>query len=360
MKIILISTNADEAGAPRHVETIVSGLEAKFQFVLVFGEEGPVSARLKERGHIVYIVNEMRTAISPIKDLIALIKIARLIRWHKPDIVHCHSAKAGMLGRLAAFFNGNKWLYTVHGWGWRGAGKITQLLVIGIEKFLSKLPRGYYIFVANDVMIDAKRFLGIRGNSGCVVYNGVSPFLTDAQEDVQDLVIMMPARVSSAKDHQCLISAFERFADNSAKLILCGGGTDSSEFICLAEKLAPKTSKNITFLGQRSNMAEIYAQSNVIALISHFEALPLSIIEAMSCAKPVIATDVGGVPELIANGVNGILVKKGCVDDIVAAFEKLRNKEVRTIIGSKAKTIYCERFTEDFMIESLSKIYHTL
>lgn len=360
MKIILISTNADEAGAPRHVETIVSGLEAKFQFVLVFGEEGPVSARLKERGHIVYIVSEMRTAINPIKDLIALIKITLLIRRHKPDIVHCHSAKAGMLGRLAAFLNGNKWLYTVHGWGWRGVGKITQLLVIGIEKFLSKLPLGYYIFVANDVMIDAKRFLGIRESNGCVVYNGVSPFLTDAQEAVQDLVIMMPARVSSAKDHQCLISAFERFADDSAKLILCGGGTDSSEFIFSAKKIAPKTSKNITFLGQRSNMAEIYAQSNVIALISHFEALPLSIIEAMSCAKPVIATDVGGVPELITTGVNGVLVRPGCINDIVDAFNKLKNEEFRIEVGGKAKAAYLDRFTEHIMLESISKVYLTL
>jgi glycosyltransferase involved in cell wall biosynthesis len=360
MKIFLISTNADEAGAPRHVETIVHGLEAKFQFVLVFGEEGPVSTRLKERGHIVYIINEMGTAISPIKDLIALVSITRLIRRHKPDIVHCHSAKAGMLGRLAAFFNGNKWLYTVHGWGWRGAGRITQLLVISIEKLLSTLPRGYYIFVANDVMNEAKRVLGIKGSKGCVVYNGVPPFPIDTQEAAQDLVIMMPARVSSAKDHQCLISAFEQLADDSAKLILCGGGTDSPEFIDLAKELAPKTNGNIIFLGQRSDMADIYAQSNVVALISHFEALPLSIIEAMSCAKPVVATDVGGISELITNGVNGILVKRSCTDDIVAAFKELRDEDVRARIGVKAKSSYHERFTEDFMVDSISKIYHTL
>lgn len=360
MKVFLISTNADEAGAPRHVETIVNGLDAEFQFVLVFGENGPVSARLKKRGHIVYVINEMRTAISPVKDLIALVKIAYLIRRYKPDIVHCHSAKAGMIGRLAAFVNGNIWLYTVHGWGWRGTAKITQMLIIGIEKVLSKLPRGYYIYVANDVMIDAKSILGIRENSGDIVYNGVSPISTKEQHTVNGMVIMMPARVSSAKDHQCLISAFERFDDDCARLILCGGGTDSPEFISLAKELAPKTIKNITFLGQRSNMAEIYANSNVVALISHFEALPLSIIEAMSCAKPVIATNVGGVPELITNEVNGVLVRHGCVDDIVDAFKKLRNEEFRFEIGVKAKITYLERFTEYSMLESISKIYRTL
>ncbi len=360
MKVFLISTNADEAGAPRHVETIVNGLEAKFQFVLVFGEEGPVSVRLKQRGHQIYVINEMRTAISPIKDLIALVKITCLISRHKPDIVHCHSAKAGMIGRLSAFLNGNKWLYTVHGWGWRGAAKITQILIIGIEKLLSKLPRGYYIFVANDVMIDARNVLGISQNRGDIVYNGVAPFLTKAQEKVDDLVVMMPARVSSAKDHRCLISAFERFNDDSAKLILCGGGTDSPEFISLAKKLAPKTNRNINFLGQVSNMTEIYSQSSVVALISHFEALPLSIIEAMSCAKPVIATDVGGVPELITNGANGVLVRHGSIDDIVDAFKKFKNKEVRFEIGINANATYRERFTEKSMLDSVSKIYRAL
>ena len=107
-------------------------------------------------------------------------------------------------------------------------------------------------------------------------------------------------------------------------------------------------------------MAEIYAQSNVIALISHFEALPLSIIEAMSCAKPVIATDVGGVPELITTGVNGVLVRPGCINDIVDAFNKLKNEEFRIEVGGKAKAAYLDRFTEHIMLESISKVYLTL
>lgn len=360
MKIFLISTNADEAGAPRHVESIVNGLGAKFHFVLVFGEEGPVSARLEQRGHIVYIINEMRTAISPVKDLIALVKISILIRRHMPDVVHCHSAKAGMLGRLAAFINGNKWLYTVHGWGWRGAEKITQMLIIGIEKLLSKLPRGYYIYVAKDVKIDAKKFLGIGENRGEIVYNGVPNFMTNVHNKGDGLVVMMPARVTTAKDHHSLLLAFEKFDDDCAKLILCGSGTDSLDFILLAKKLAPNNNKNIIFMGQVSNISEIYAQSNVIALISHFEALPLSIIEGMSCAKPVIATDVGGVPELIKNGINGILVRQGSVDDIVNAFKKLKNENFRIEMGEKALSTYNNCFTENIMLESISKIYNEL
>jgi glycosyltransferase involved in cell wall biosynthesis len=360
MKILLVSTNADEAGAPRHVEAIVNGLESNFQFILVFGEDGPISTRLKSRGNIVYLIKEMRSAIRPVKDLVALIKITKLVWEHQPDIIHCHSAKAGMLGRIASFLCGKKWLYTVHGWGWRGVSKVTKKLVVLMERILSKIPRGSFIFVANDVMNDAINILGLEVNQGIVVYNGVSPITTNLPKIINGLVIMMPARVSTAKDHQSLVLAFERFNDEDSKLILCGGGTDSPEFISLAKKLAPRSSKNISFLGQRSDISEIYSQSNVVALISHFEALPLSIIEAMSCAKPVIATNVGGIPELITNGVNGILVRPSCVDDIVEAFTRYRNDQVRIEHGKRAKITYEDRFTDKSMLTSISKIYHSL
>ena len=360
IKILLVSTNADEAGAPRHVEAIVNGLESEFCFILVFGEDGPVSTRLKRRGHTAYVIKEMRTAISPVKDLIALIKITKLVCKHQPDIVHCHSAKAGMLGRIAAFLCGKKWLYTVHGWGWRGVSKVTKKLVILMETILSKLPRGSFIFVANDVMNDATNILGLKANQGVVVYNGVAPITTILPKTINGLVIMMPARVSTAKDHQSLMSAFERFNDEDARLILCGGETDSPEFISLAKTLAPRSNKNISFLGQRSDISEIYSQSNVVALISHFEALPLSIIEAMSCAKPVIATNVGGIPELITNGVNGILVRPSDVDDIVEAFTRYKNEQVRIEYGKHAKITYEDRFTDKSMLTSVSKIYHSL
>lgn len=360
MKVLIVSTNSDEAGAPRHVEAIVNGLESTFQFVLVFGEDGPVSARLKQRGHIVYVIKEMRTAISPVKDLVALIKIIKLVWRYQPDIVHCHSAKAGMLGRISAFVNGKKWLYTVHGWGWRGVSSVTKNLVILLERILSKLPRGSYIFVAKDVMNDAMSVLGLKENKGVVVYNGVSPILTSRAIAINGLVIMMPARVSSAKDHHSLISAFERFNEQNAKLILCGGGTDSPEFISLARSIAPRTSKNISFLGQRSDISEIYAQCNIVALISHFEALPLSIIEAMSCAIPVIATNVGGIPELITTGTNGILVRPNSVDDIVEAFKNYKDEKVRVMLGNQAKITYVERFTEKSMLTSISNTYRSL
>lgn len=360
MKIFILSTNADEAGAPRHVEAIVNGLESKFQFILVFGEDGPVSSRLRDKGHNVYIIKEMRTAINPIKDLIALFKIIKLVLIHQPNIIHCHSSKAGMLGRISAFFTGKKWLYTVHGWGWRGVSKFTRILIIFIERLLSKLPSGFFIFVAQDVMNEAMNVLKFKGNEGVVIYNGVSQIAFSPVIGSDNLVIMMPARVSTAKDHKSLLLAFEKFNNDDAKLILCGTGTDSSEFILFANSIAPRASKNISFMGQRSDISEIYSKANVVALISHFEALPLSIIEAMSCSKPIIATNIGGIPELITNNVNGLLVSPGEVDEIVEALTVYKNEQFRMEHGKLAKATYENRFTDRSMLRAISEKYYFL
>lgn len=360
MKILLISTNADESGAPRHVETIVNGLESEFQFILIFGESGPVSDRLKIRGHIVHVISEMRTAINPIRDLVALFRITKLVLKYQPDLVHCHSAKAGMLGRISSFLSGKKWLYTVHGWGWRGMSTFTKNLVIFIEAILSKLPRGFYIFVARDVMNEALHVLKIQPRKGVVVYNGVAAVDADRPSTSYPLIVMMPARVSSAKDHQSLISAFELINDKDKRLLLCGAGTDTPEFIEFAKSLAPNTFEFMSFLGQRSDIRNVYADSHIIALISNFEALPLSIIEAMSCSRAVVATNVGGIPELITNGVNGLLVRPKCVSDIVEAIKRFSDERVRIVIGDQAKITYDELFTENVMLMSIAKIYRSL
>ena len=360
MKIFILSTNADEAGAPRHVEAIANGLESEFQFILVFGEDGPVCDRLRKRGHIVHVVREMRTAINPVKDLFALLKIIRLVIKYSPDIIHCHSAKAGMLGRISAFLCGKKWLYTVHGWGWRGVSRVAKVLIVSIEFILSKLPGGFYLFVAQDVRNDALDVLRIKPHRGIVVYNGVSSIDADFLSNNGIMNVMMPARVSSAKDHQSLIAAFEYINDPNIRLLLCGAGTDSHDFIEFAKSLAPTTNGAISFLGQRSDIHKIYSQSHIVALISNFEALPLSIIEAMSCSRPVIATNVGGIPELIEDGVNGILVRPGCVSDIANALSSLKDERLRVQLGKQANITYNEHFTENTMLTSIANTYKKL
>jgi glycosyltransferase involved in cell wall biosynthesis len=358
MKVMLIVTNADESGAPKHVEAIARGLSPYLEFIVVLGERGPVARRISSHGIECCVIPQMRTEISPLKDFVAAYKLVRLIARHKPDLVHCHSTKAGMVGRIAAAVCGRKWLYSVHGWGWRGLSRWKAATVLLVERLLSKLPGGFYLFVANDVRRQAPFKVGLDDRRGVVVYNGVRR-VTFGQKNDGGLSIVMPARVCGAKDHETLLKAFETLDDRSSRLVLCGRGTNSKEFQLLARRLAPKSSDRIALLGEVSNMDAIYQQCNVFVLSSHFEALPLSIIEAMSAGLAIIASSVGGVPELIDTGSSGTLVPPGSEKDLVEALRQYKNPLVRNRHASNAQRAYEERFSEQSMLNEILKIYQS-
>jgi glycosyltransferase involved in cell wall biosynthesis len=326
------------------------------RFVCVFGENGPVAQRLAKRGIIVHIVPYMRSPINPFKDLLSYFYIAKFIYRYKPDLIHAHSTKAGMLSRIAAFQFGIPCVYSVHGWGWRGLGKISASLVLIIEKVLALTPRLKYVYVSQSVQEDA--LLKIGKVDAQIIYNGVVDVGLQA-DALGELQIFMPARVSNAKDHKTLIQAFERL-NFPSRLLLCGAGTESLDFKKNVESWAPNRFEKIRLLGQRLDVADLLSESHIFALISNFEALPLSIIEAMSSSRGIVATDVGGVKELIINEETGLLIKKADVDSLVVAITRLSDSDFRRRLGEQARQCYLKSFTLDRMASEFSALYYEI
>jgi glycosyltransferase involved in cell wall biosynthesis len=118
-------------------------------------------------------------------------------------------------------------------------------------------------------------------------------------------------------------------------------------------KFAPKRCGDIVFMGAVENMKELLNKSHVFTLISHFEALPLSIIEAMSASLPVIASKVGGVSELVTDGDNGFLINDGNVDLIVKRFNDLILEENQTKMGMRGRERYLEKYSAELMSNSI-------
>lgn len=356
LRVLVLCTNSDEAGAPIHVQTLISSLKDRVLFFAVFGEEGPVAERLRIQGVSVEIVPEMRSSISLRKDFSSYLKLSHCVRKFRPDLMHVHSSKAGMLGRLLSLFHGVPCIYSVHGWGWRGLGKVSAALVYAVEKILAILvSKSHYIYVSRSVEREAQVMLGIPTQRGSVIYNGVND-VESAPQPEGPLCILMPARVTAAKDHESLVRAFEQL-DFQVELLLCGTGTDSDSFLCQVREWAPTRHHFIRHLGQRSDVAALLHRTHVFALVSNFEALPLSIIEAMSAGKAIVASDVGGIGELIDQGVNGVLVKKNDVDGIAAAFSSLQSHDVRERLGATARETFQRNFTSKIMSASILQLY---
>lgn len=358
-KVLILSTNSDEAGAPVHVYSIVSSLLKSINFVVIFGEEGTIAEKVRKLGVSVEIVPEMKSAINLSLDYSALCSISEYVKYYKPDLIHAHSSKAGMLGRLISFKYKLPCIYTVHGWGWRGFGFIKGTFIFLIEKVLSLIPRTSLIYVSKSVEQEATDMLCMPQKKGIVIHNGAPDFLgvTKEYSERAPLKILMPARVSAAKDHSTLLKAFEQIKFPS-QLFLCGSGTDSIDFMNNAIKIAPKRYKDIIFLGQRSDIPEQLKNVDIFTLISNFEALPISIIEAMSASKAIIATDVGGVRELIDDGLNGLCVQKNNLEGVITALNQFSDSSFRKKCGEEARKKYLLNFTVNIMANKILSRYH--
>lgn len=358
MKIVSIITNADLAGAPIHLESLIRAFDGKASIEAIFGEEGEIFEKLTRRRVRIRVLPRLRSNISPKNDLVVLFQLIKLLKEISPDIVHLHSSKAAMVGRLACVVLGIPWVYTVHGWGWRGFGSIKSKLIFGAEKLLSFSSNGRYVFVSKSVEYTAVESLGLGFGRGRVIYNGVSESGT-CPEASGRLRILMAARVCAAKDHETLVRAFDR-VDIPSTLILCGEGTDTDDFQGKVRAWAPRRYVDIEMLGVRSDVRSLLHSINIFALISNFEALPLSIIEAMASARAVIGTDVGGVAELIEPGVNGMLVPKGGIEEIAKSIEQLADVSLRNSFGMAGRKRYETMFNELEMTNAVWNVYQEM
>lgn len=359
--VLLVCTNADEAGAPRHVESIVSSLRDRYRFLCVFGERGPVADRISNSGVEVRYVERLRTPISPVNDLMAFFGVLRIVVRERPALMHCHSAKAALVGRIVARLTGVRALYTVHGWGWRGMPGPKGRLIKLTERLAKWLSPARYIYVADVVRAEGESQLGIESDRGTTIHNGIADKACAPRRErsARPLTIIMPARVCEAKDHDTLLRAFSLIGADW-RLVLCGSGTSDLEFVQRAEACVNDATSRISFLGQVSDVEDRYEVSDVFVLSSNFEALPLSVIEAMSFGLPVVVTDVGGNRELIEDGVSGFLVPHGCPESLAAVLERLRDPSLRDRVGRNARERYLSRFSLPAMAASIQHEYEEL
>lgn len=358
--ILILSTNADWAGAPIHVLTLVKALKFNFDFLVVFGEDGPVRQALIEQGIATKVLPSLRSAINPLRDIRCFLAFLQIVRSVSPDLLHAHSSKAGMIARLAAYLLHLPCLYTVHGWGFGiGRTKLQSALVYSVERVFSFVPGAAYIFVS-----DADRRVGLERlklqSARCqTIQNGVSDHGFRAHVESSSTVIMA-ARVCHAKNHDLLLRSFEN-CRAAFRLVLVGEGTDSADFRNRVLAFAPDKHAQVDCLGLSDRIPDLLAQAAIFVLSSRYEGLPLSIIEAMCASLPIVATDVGGVSELVADGVNGLLVPADDTDALSNCLDRLQSDAaLRVRMGQASRERYLACFSDTQMAEAIAQRYHSM
>ncbi|HCN9800614.1 TPA: glycosyltransferase family 4 protein, partial [Escherichia coli] len=308
---------------------------------------GALVSELKKKNVPVHIVPSLVREINPIKDSMAIFSIRKLIKNIRPNIISLHSSKAGIIGRFAAIGTNIPVLFTAHGWAFaNGVGKKQQKLYCAIERFMTPFARKIITVSQQDKDLAVKYGVA-SSDKQIVIHNGMPDIDVSSllKRDVASTSVNLisVARFSEQKDHKTLFLALKDIDDLEWRIQLIGKGPLLGYYKEFATKLG--ISDRVQFLGERHDVAQLLHQSDVFLLISNWEGFPRSILEAMRAGIPVIASDVGGSSESVADNHTGFLIPRGDVDALQQALRLLmQSKILREKMGANGRERYLSNF----------------
>jgi glycosyltransferase involved in cell wall biosynthesis len=359
-RLLLLITRSEPGGAQSHVLELLHGLRKKYELILATGEEGFLLDHAKKLEIESYLLPSLKRKISPLQDYKAYREIRRLIQQVEPDLVHTHSSKAGILGRLAAHSLGKKNIFTAHGWAFAEGTPWTRKIVGIPTEYIAGKWCDRIITVSHADKQLAVNYHIANQKKISVIHNGIDDVEQDLQASpVNDIpVLTMVARVAPPKNFICLFDALAKI-DEKYILRVVGDGPDLSHVKQYAEKL--QIENNIDFMGSSNKVTEILARSDIFILSSDWEGFPISIIEAMRAGLPIIASDVGGISEAVVEERNGYLVPRNDAEKLCVAIRTLlHDKKKRQMMGECSRTLYEKQGTTGTMLSEIEKVYQSL
>ena len=319
------------------------------------------------------MIPSLRREINPLKDIAALFGLYRLLKREKPDIVHTHSSKAGILGRLAAWLaDVPAVIHTVHGFGFNSRqSPLKRKLFILLEKFCARFSDAL-IFVSFSNMETARALgIGLRGRHH-LIRSGIQLRYYPAQCDVsakraefgispEELVVLSVGNTKPQKNPAGFIAIARSVTKEvkNARFIFVGGGRELEYFRSQAESLGLK--EKCIFAGWRTDIAQLLRASDLFLLASLWEGLPRSLVEALASGLPSVCYRTDGVADLITDGVNGFGVNPGDEAALAAAAQRvLDDPALRAKLAAGARATGLASFDIDLMVKQQQELYSEL
>lgn len=317
IKVLQLITRSDWAGGQKVLYSIVYGLKKyypdKFEVEVACGpENGQLIEELKKINVKVNVISDLMREISPLKDLRAYFQIKKLIRNEKYDVVHCHSSKAGFLGRIAAKRSGvGNIIYTVHGW-WpiEQYNGIKRKIFILAERFAARFCDKIVLLCKRD-LDKARQWKIGKEEQYTIIPNAIIP-IENVQKgklrkelglDEKTKIIGNVARLDPPKNPLRFLNIAQQVLKEREDVVFVwiGGSIVDDYYGSLVKKWLENHSQEaerIYFLPFRKDAIELMADFDVFLLTSDAEGMPLVVLEALSLGIPVVSTDVGCVEEL--------------------------------------------------------------
>ncbi len=336
------------------------GLRDKYEIFLASGEDGFLLEYASKNGIESFLLPSLKRKISPVRDFMAYREIRNLIQRIKPDLVHTHSSKAGILGRLAAHRLGVKNIFTAHGWAFaEGTSRSRKLISIPPEIIAAKWCNRIITVSAADRELAIQQHIS-KAEKFITIHNGISDISEQliARPDNETPVLAMVARIAPPKNFLVLLNALALI---SSKFILriVGDGPELNQVRDHAKNIG--INEKVEFMGSRDDVPEILSSSDIFILSSDWEGFPISILEGMRAGLPIIASNVGGISEAVIEGVNGHLVERKDTHALSRAIRLLiEDPEKRVKMGQRSRQLFLEIGTTETMLEATDKVYQSL
>ena len=369
MKILFVVTAAEFGGASRHVLALSGHLLGKGCKVgIVAAPEPRLMREAKRLGAQVFPNRYFVRPTQLQNDIRALGPVWRALRKFQPDLVSAHSTKAGYAARLLCTLLGVKpVLFTAHGWAFtEGRSEGARRWLARAERLAARVTSKIICVSEHDREL-ALRFRVGKPEQLVTVHNGMDPslFLAARGHRVRSElglgrapVITYAGRLAPPKDPLTLLRAC-RMLPGDFRVLLVGEGELRNSVREYAQRNG--LGSKVVLLGEREDVPEILAASDVFVLPSDWEGLPRSIIEAMMAGLPVAATRVGGVPELVEDGVTGYLVPPQDSHALAAALQSLLvDPGLRQRLGEAGRKRALEHFSLAETIRRTQKVYEAV
>ena len=379
VSVLRVIARLNVGGPALHVAYLTAGLTPRgYDTTLVAGTiargEESMAYIAEQAGARVVALPGLSREISPFRDAIAVFRLAKLIRQVRPTILHTHTAKAGTVGRVAALVAGSARppivVHTFHGHvlrGYFGPAKSTLFRVL--ERLLAKVTT-VLVAVSPEVRDDLVQLGVAPAEKFAVVRLGIELEQRVASDVPRDevrrrlgipperFVVGWIGRMTGVKQTHDLLAALAelRAGGVDAGLLVVGDGPDRAGFEQRAREL--DLVRHCLFLGYQEDVAPWYAAMDAVALPSGNEGTPVTVIEALAAGKPVVAYEVGGVPDVVREGVDGFLVEPGSTSGMAERLAQLAaDRELGRRLGEAGRERVLERYGVGRLLDDVDQLY---
>lgn len=367
LKLIIV-VSEDRSFWSHRLSLAQSAIEAGFNVTLLT-KVNKLEKKIKEKGINVININFVRSAKSPLIDLLNIIKLIFIFRKEKPDLIHNVALKTILIGSLAALFSRNVVVVNAFtGLGYvfssnQFQAKVIRLFIKPIFRLVMRRRNYWTIFqnpddlnLFNDLgLIEPDRSMLIRGSG---VNTSEFPQIIDTNKIP---VVMLASRLLWDKGVGEFVGAAKRLrAENiKAKFVIVGDIDKENPMSIPVATIKQWVSEGyIDWKGHSNSMPEILSSASIVCLPSYREGLPKVLLEAAAVGRPLIATDVPGCREIVKNGENGILVKLKNIDSLYNAIKLLvLNKEMRQLMGECSRRLVESELSSDIINTQILDFY---